>query len=332
MSAPNTRSGTRFSVASPRGTWRRRHAPSGRAAAHRRQRDRRMPTCSRYVVISSTPSAPARHAERRDGEQRLDLGRAARRTGRRSRRGSCSSASWSPAVRDPPVELQAERLLRDPPRRDERLHRQVDPELLLFRHRLALQLGDRLRQDPRVGVEPDGRDVPVLLGAQHVAGAADLEVAQRDLEPAPERLVLARSSPGARAPPRSARVLGGKKKYANARSAERPTRPRSWYICARPSRSARSTISVFAFGTSRPLSMIVVQTSTSASRSQNRIICLSSSSSSIWPCATTMRASGSCSCSHAACRSIVATRLWTQNTWPSRRSSRRTAPSARPSS
>ena len=37
--------------------------------------------------------------------------------------------------------------------------------------------------------------------------------------------------------------------------------------------SARSTISVFAFGTSRPLSMIVVQTRTSASRSQNRIIC-----------------------------------------------------------
>ena len=44
-----------------------------------------------------------------------------------------------------------------------------------------------------------------------------------------------------------------------------------------PSRSARSTTSVFAFGTSRPLSMITVQTSTSASRSQNRIICCSSS-------------------------------------------------------
>ena len=34
--------------------------------------------------------------------------------------------------------------------------------------------------------------------------------------------------------------------------------------------SARSTTSVFAFGTSRPDSMIVVQTSTSASRSQKR--------------------------------------------------------------
>ena len=62
------------------------------------------------------------------------------------------------------------------------------------------------------------------------------------------------------------------------------------------------------------------------------IICFSSNASSIWPCATTMRASGSCSCSHAACRSIVATRLWTQKTWPSRSSSRRTAPSASPSS
>ena len=35
-----------------------------------------------------------------------------------------------------------------------------------------------------------------------------------------------------------------------------------------------STTSVFAFGTSRPLSMITLQTSTSASRSQNFIICL----------------------------------------------------------
>ena len=60
--------------------------------------------------------------------------------------------------------------------------------------------------------------------------------------------------------------------------------------------------------------MITVHTSTSASRFQNLIICCSSSASSIWPCATTMRASGSCSASHAACRSIVATRLCTQKT------------------
>ena len=78
--------------------------------------------------------------------------------------------------------------------------------------------------------------------------------------------------------------------------------------------------------------MITLQTRTSASRSQNFIICFSRSASSIWPCATTTRASGSCSCSHPACRSIVATRLWTQKTWPSRSSSRRTAPSASPSS
>ncbi len=41
--------------------------------------------------------------------------------------------------------------------------------------------------------------------------------------------------------------------------------------------------------------MIVVQTRTSASRSQKRTICRSSVSSSICPCAMTIRASGSCS-------------------------------------
>ena len=91
--------------------------------------------------------------------------------------------------RDPAVQVQPQRLLRDPPRRDERLHRQVDAELLLLRERLALHLGHRLLQDPAVRVEPDRRDVAVLLGAEQVAGAADLQVAQRDLEPAAERLV-----------------------------------------------------------------------------------------------------------------------------------------------
>ena len=153
----------------------------------------------------------------------------------------------------------------------------------------------------------------MLLRAEEVAGATDLEVAERDPEPDPSawwREIVARRSCASSVSSRT----GGKKKYANARSLLRPTRPRSWYSCASPSMSARSTTSVFALGTSSPDSMIVVQTSTSASRSQKRIIWRSSASSSIWPCATTIRASGSSCWSHAACRSIVATRLWTQKT------------------
>jgi hypothetical protein len=47
-----------------------------------------------------------------------------------------------------------------------------------------------------------------------------------------------------------------------------------------------------AFGISRPLSMIVVQTSTSASPLTKSVITSSSSSASIWPWPTTMRAFG----------------------------------------
>ena len=73
-------------------------ARSGRRRARRRARPGGCRTCSRNVVISSTPSAAARHAERRDREQRLDLGPAARRSGRPSRRGRARATSWSPAV------------------------------------------------------------------------------------------------------------------------------------------------------------------------------------------------------------------------------------------
>src|SRR6185503_7333375 len=49
--------------------------------------------------------------------------------------------------------------------------------------------GDRLLEDPTVGVEAHGRDVAVLLRAEQVAGAADLEVPKGDPEPRAERLV-----------------------------------------------------------------------------------------------------------------------------------------------
>jgi hypothetical protein len=41
----------------------------------------------------------------------------------------------------------------------------------------------RLRHHLDVEVEADGGDVPRLLAAEQVAGAADLEVAHCDLEP-----------------------------------------------------------------------------------------------------------------------------------------------------
>ena len=48
--------------------------------------------------------------------------------------------------------------------------------------RLRLQRLDGVGEHLRVEVEADRRDVPALLRAQQVARAADLEVAQRDLE------------------------------------------------------------------------------------------------------------------------------------------------------
>ena len=50
----------------------------------------------------------------------------------------------------------------------------------------GLLLLDRLGEHPRVQVEADRGHVPRLLAAEDVAGAADLEVGQRDLEPGAE--------------------------------------------------------------------------------------------------------------------------------------------------
>ena len=79
---------------------------------------------------------------------------------------------------------------------------------------------------------------------------------------------------------------------------------------------------VFAFGISRPLSMMVVESSTSASPLTNVVITSSSSSASIWPWPTTMRACGSSVCNFARIVSIVITRLCRKKTCPPRFSSR----------
>jgi hypothetical protein len=59
--------------------------------------------------------------------------------------------------------------------------RLVDPRRPVLAPRLALL--DRLREEPRVEVEPDRGHVPGLLPAEDVPRAADLEVGERDLEP-----------------------------------------------------------------------------------------------------------------------------------------------------
>ena len=99
-----------------------------------------------------------------------------------------------------------------------------------------------------------------------------------------------------------------------ALGASGPTRPRSWYICASPSRSARSTTSVFALGTSRPLSMIVVQTSTSAvavPEREHHLLQLVLVHLAVGDHDARLREL--LAAASPPRRSIVATRLWTQN-------------------
>ena len=65
--------------------------------------------------------------------------------------------------------------------RQVRVDRQLDLDLQQLPPRpLALELGDRLADQPDVEVEADARDVAGLLAAEQVAGAADLQVLHRD--------------------------------------------------------------------------------------------------------------------------------------------------------
>ena len=65
--------------------------------------------------------------------------------------------------------------------RDVRVDRQLDPDLGPLGRRVVLQLAHRLADHPHVEVEPDPGDVPGLLAAEQVPGAADLQVLQRDV-------------------------------------------------------------------------------------------------------------------------------------------------------
>ena len=61
---------------------------------------------------------------------------------------------------------------------------------------------------------------------------------------------------------RASSVAGSASSMQKLSCAPRPTRPRSWWSCARPKRSACSITITVAFGTSTPTSMTVVATST----------------------------------------------------------------------
>ena len=89
--------------------------------------------------------------------------------------------------------------------------------------------------------------------------------------------------------------------------------------------SARSTISVFACGMSMPDSMIVVETSTSASPRRNACIFSSSSFSRICPCATRKRRSGQSCCSFSRGLLDRLDAVVEVEDWPSRACSRSSA-------
>ena len=71
----------------------------------------------------------------------------------------------------------------------------------------------------------------------------------------------------------------------------RPTRPRSWWSCAKPKRSASATIMTVALGTSTPTSMTVVATSTCVSFARKRAMTSSFSAAFMRPCSSSTRQS-----------------------------------------
>ena len=101
--------------------------------------------------------------------------------------------------REPAVQVDLERLGGDVRGRNIRVDARVDPDRARGEPALALEVGDRLVEHLDVQLEPERCDVAGLLGAEQVAGAADLEIAHRDREPGAELGVVGeRREPGAR--------------------------------------------------------------------------------------------------------------------------------------
>ena len=133
-------------------------------------------------------------------------------------------------ARDPAVHVDLRLLVRDVVRGhvrvdvDVQAHRLGRFRTVLLRIHLAHGLVEHLH----VELEAERRDVAGLLVAEQVAGAAQLEVAHRDLEARAQlRVVAQRAQPvrglGASAPPRSG--TAGTRRRARASG---PTRPRIW--------------------------------------------------------------------------------------------------------
>ena len=93
-----------------------------------------------------------------------------------------STSRGSTTAAKPPVRLHADVVAADVVAGQVRIEWQIENDLERFDGLLALQLADRFGDELAVQVEADGRDVTALRAAEQVAGAADLEVAHRELE------------------------------------------------------------------------------------------------------------------------------------------------------
>ncbi len=92
--------------------------------------------------------------------------------------------------RNAPVRLHPTRVARDVGLRERAGHADLDGHLRRVARRLVLEFLHRVLEQAAVHVVADRRDVPGLLGPEDVPGAADLEVAHRDLEPRAEHRVF----------------------------------------------------------------------------------------------------------------------------------------------
>ena len=101
-------------------------------------------------------------------------------------------------------------------------------------------------------------------------------------------------------------VFGSAKRKHHDFPPPRPTRPRSWWSCESPKRSASSTIITVAFGTSTPTSMTVVATSASRSPRRNSSITASFCFDGSCPCSRPSRRPASSSCCSRSYSSVAA--------------------------
>ena len=163
---------------------------------------------------------------------------------------------------------------------DEGVHLRVDAHRTRDGTASAAELRDRF-QELDVQLESDRRHVAGLLGAEQVARAADLEVAHRDGEAAPELGVIGE---GGEPRPRLRRQLlaVGVEEVGVGQGVAPADPPANLVELRQPERVGPLDDERVGCGMSRPDSMIVVETRTSASPARNE---------SMWPRAPA-RASG----------------------------------------